>query len=159
MTFEYHNFINTGKLLYGRDIKQLIPRSTRAQEKSSAKQGLKEIYTSASKHSFYASEPDMDKQAYWAFSHIFRTASIALCGDGRYVSGKRETVSAFHEVYAQKSELCGIISQSFGLWKKWETRSLTKEELQQLTGFCSEFVSEICNLGIYPMNATRHGRK
>jgi len=42
--FEYHNFINTGKLLYGRDIKPLIPKPTREQEKALAKRALKEIY-------------------------------------------------------------------------------------------------------------------
>jgi len=144
--FEYHNFINTGKLLYGRDIKPLIPKPTRKQEKALAKRALGEIYSLMNKHSSCTSELDKDKLVCQVFSAIFRTASIALCGEGKYVSGKRETVLAFHEIYAQESELCRIISQSFGLWEKWEVRSLTKEELQQLMGFCLEFVSKICNL-------------
>jgi len=33
---EYRNFINTGKLLYGEDIKSLLPVPTRKQEENSA---------------------------------------------------------------------------------------------------------------------------
>lgn len=81
-----------------------------------------------------------------AFSTIFRTASLSLYGEGKYVSGKKETVLAFQEIYAKESELCMIISQSFELWKKWEAMCLTKEEIKQLMSFCLEFVSKICSL-------------
>lgn len=144
--FEYHNFINTGKLLYGCDIKPLIPKPSREQEKALANRALKKIYSLIIKHLPYTSEIDQDKLTCAVFSTIFRTACVALCGEGRYVSGKREAVSAFHEVYAQESGLCRIISKSFELWEEWQTRTLTKEELQQLMRFYLEFVSKICNL-------------
>ncbi|MBP9043318.1 MAG: hypothetical protein KBG49_07500 [Spirochaetes bacterium] len=62
------------------------------------------------------------------------------------MSGKKEAVLAFQEIYAKESELCMIISQSFELWKKWKVRSLTQEEIKQLMSFCLEFVSKICSL-------------
>lgn len=115
--FEYHNFINTGKLLYGLDIKTLIPKPTREQEKASAKQALRGICSTINTPSTYASEQNKDTIAYQSFSLIFRMARTALCGEGRYVSGKMGTTSAFHELYAQETKLCKIISQNYELWK------------------------------------------
>ncbi len=143
--FEYHNFINTGKLLYGGEIKTLIQKPTREQEMALARQALGGI-CSLIKHLSYSSESGNDMLVSQAFSTIFRTASLSLCGEGKYVSGKKETVLAFQEIYAQESELCRVISQSFELWEKWEARSLTQEEIKQLMGFCLEFVSKICSL-------------
>lgn len=146
--FEYHNFMKTGKLLWGRDIKPLIPKPTKEEEKALAKQALKQVcaLVAESKNSPpEINEQNKDKLTYGLFSTIFRTACIVLCGEGRYVSGKNEVVSVFHEVYPQE-ELHNLLLQSFELWKKWETRSLSTEEIQWLMKFCSEFVAKICTL-------------
>lgn len=143
--FEYHNFMKTGKLLWGRDIKPLIPKPTKEEEKASAKQALRQVYALVAEPKNSPpeiNERNKDKLTYGFFPIIFRTAAIALCGEGRYVSGKSEVVSVFHEVYPQE-ELHNLLLQSFKLWKKWETRSLSVEEVQLLMKFCSEFVIKI----------------
>ncbi|MCI2425114.1 nucleotidyltransferase domain-containing protein [Candidatus Acetothermia bacterium] len=144
--FEYENFINTGKLLYGRDIKSLIPKPTREEERALAERALKEVCAFVTERELSVDEQNRERLSYGIFSSIFRTACIALCGKGRYVSGKRKAVMAFHEVYMHESPLCQIISQTLELWEEWERRSLTEEELQRLTGFSLEFVSEVCRL-------------
>ncbi len=144
--FEYHNFMRTGKLLWGRDIKPLIPKPSREEGRAAAKQALKEICALLMEQGPQFEEQNRERLTYQLFAAIFRTACIALCGEGRYVGGKGEAVSAFREVYPQERELHDVLSQSFILWKEWERRTLTDEELRRLRGFSLEFVSRICGL-------------
>lgn len=144
--FEYHNFINAGKLLYGRDIKPLIPKPSREEERALAERALKEVCALVIERELPVDEQNRGRLTYGIFSGIFRTACIALCGEGKYVSGKGEAISAFREVYPQEDELYDMLLQSFALWKKWETRALTDEELQRLMELCLEFIARVCNL-------------
>jgi len=144
--FEYHNFIKTGKLLWGHEIKPLIPKPSREEERAMAKRALKQVCALLSKCRPPVDEQNRERITYGLFSTIFRTACIALCGQGRYVSGKGEVVSAFCEVYPQEHKLHEILSQSFILWKEWEKRALNEEEMQQLRKFSLEFIPRICEL-------------
>jgi len=159
--FEYHNFMKTGRLLWGQDIKPLIPKPSREEERTSAGETLKEMCalfqgqlnrwarTRALRKicvllAFLTKTKE--KLTYQLFAAIFRTACIALCGEGRYVSGKGEAVAAFREVYPQEYELHEVLSQSFALWKEWERRALTYKELQRLMGLSRKFISRVCEL-------------
>ena len=144
--FEYHNFVNTGKLIWGREIKPLIPKPSREEERASAKQALQGVCALLTGQRLSADVQGRERLTYLLFSTIFRAACIALCGEGRYVSGKSEAVSAFREAYPQKLELHAALSQSFALWREWERRSLTDAELQRLKTLASSFVSGICEL-------------
>jgi len=100
--FEYRNFMDTGRLLWGRAIKPLIPEPSREGEKASAKQALKEVCALLTARGLPVDEQNTARLTYELFAAIFRTACIMLCGEGRYVSGKGEAVSAFREIYPQE---------------------------------------------------------
>ena len=141
--FEYHNFATTAKLLYGTDIRAMISKPTRAQEKEMAKNALLATYEMI--QGSEVQELDED-HAGAVFSTIFRTAAIVLCGSGRYVSGKRETVQAFKEFYEQEKDLCNVIAESYCLWEEWEKHPLTRGEFVALCDLCKKLVVRLCKV-------------
>ncbi len=54
-----------------------------------------------------------------AFSLIFRSAAIALCGSGFYVGGKSDVVLAFRRLYSLENELNGVLDRALDMWKRW----------------------------------------
>ena len=141
--FEYHNFATTAKLLYGTDIRAMIPKPTRAQEKEMAKNALLGTYEIV--QGSEVQEPNED-HAGAIFSTIFRTAAIVLCGSGRYVSGKQETVQAFKEFYEQEKDMCNVIAESYCLWQEWEKYPLTRGEFVALCDLCEKLVVRLCKV-------------
>ncbi len=141
--FEYHNFATTAKLLHGTDIRAMIPEPTRAQEREMAKNALLETYEMV--QGSEGQELDED-HAGAVFSTIFRTAAIVLCGSGRYVSGKRETIQAFSEFYEKEKDLYNLIAESHCLWQEWERRPLTRDEFLVLCDLCKKLVVRLCKV-------------
>lgn len=144
--FEYHNFIKTGRLLYGKDIKDHIPKPTREQEKKSAQRMLKKLsdfIKTQQEILLNIDKENPDKLTRQAFATIFRSASIALCGAGMYVSGKQEIVTFFKQKYPNKRELGEILQNAFRLWKKWEMTRLDIKELKHLLNWSMEFIKDL----------------
>jgi len=155
--FEYRNFINNGKLLWGEDIKALIPKPTPKEQKESAKKFL---------DSFLESVPEWERKFKWlklvpfiliprkrkeqltrqAFCLIFRTAAVALCGQGEDVSAKEGTASTFQKTYREERELCDIISRAVKLWEKWRTKPLSDKETKRLLGNSLKFAKGMRSL-------------
>lgn len=156
---EYQNFIKTGKLLWGEDIKGFIPKPTLKEERESAQNVLKSVYklAQASERMFKWFKwvplkiiPKRNKERWTrqAFSLIFRSAAVMLCGDGVYVSGKEETTTAFKKKYPKEKELCNIISQTLIQWEKWKTRSLSDKETRQLLENSLQFLKGLQSLKV-----------
>jgi predicted nucleotidyltransferase len=149
--FEYHNFVDSGKLLFGEDVRELIPKPTLEEETEVARNALNQVYEMVRR------QERMFKWFRWvplklfpkikrerltrqAFSLIFRTASIWLCGNGVYVSGKRDTVKALMDKCPRKKELCEIVSEALKLWEKWAVAELSEKETKWLFNNASKFV-------------------
>lgn len=154
--FEYQNFIKTGKLLWGDDVKAFIPKPTLKEQREDARNFLKGVYQSVQtwEKTFKWFKwiplkliPKRNKERWTrqAFSLIFRSASVMLCGDQVYVSGKEEIATAFKKKYP-KEELCNIISQALMLWKRWKTMSLSDKETKQLLENSLKFVKGLQSL-------------
>jgi predicted nucleotidyltransferase len=113
--FEYQNFMKTGKLLYGQEIRPLIPKPTRNGEKALAKRALEQAAASVRSSLHQPDQDNRDRLAYFGFSAIFRTAAIALCGEGIYLAGKDKVVKAFCRLRSDQRELCDELSWAFRL--------------------------------------------
>lgn len=121
--FEYRNFIRTGELLSGKDIKDKIPEPTREEEVKSAAEFLNKF-----EERYQAIEKKFTRKL---FSSIFRVLSVLLNGSGIYVSSKEGIIKKCHDHFGHRSKLNSLLKDTLSLWKKWGSRELDKEE------FCS----------------------
>ena len=141
--FEYQNFIRDGKLLWGRDIKGLIPKPSREAVIESAKRALMRIYEQIPKWENLArclDEFGKERATRMAFSLIFRSAAIVLCGRGVYVGGKCEIVSAFRRLYPCENELNGVLDWALEMWRRWAENPLHDYEVERLNEEAFRFV-------------------
>lgn len=142
--FEHQNFMRTGRLLFGREIRNLIPVSTREEERAAAELAVREICRLFREEFGELPTPTTKGLIYGLFSSVFRTACILCCGRGWYVSGKEEAVSAFRELFPDKRDLHDILSRCLELWQEWACRDLAEDEIKTLAGLCRSFLTEIC---------------
>jgi len=136
--FEYHNFIRDGKLLYGLEIRNLIPEPKREKEFAMADnyiQTLKKVYDTA-----------QDQGIAKCFSFVFRTACIFLSGKGLYVSSKKDVVAFFKNHFSKEEDLNNNLFEVYNLWLIWGDRSLKEEEIYSLTKSYNEVMSLIFDL-------------
>jgi len=151
--FEYANFIKDGKLLFGEDIKTLIPRPSEEEQRESAKKYLAKVYEMISKQerSFKLLKwvplgilPRKSKE-HWtrqAFNLIFRSAALFLGSNGVYVSSKKDITQAF-KGFVEKEEPCSMITSALSSWEKWSTEQLSDRETGQLLAYSLKFVKEL----------------
>jgi len=138
-----------GKLLWGEDVKNNIPRPTRKREVESARNYLKAAVKFIPKWEGQIgniTKEDREHMTRQAFCMIFRSSAIALCGNGVYISGKEEMVGAFKKTYPNEEELHKVLSWSLELWKKWKTESLPDEETDQPLKKALRFVKKLATL-------------
>jgi len=149
--FEYHNFVNSGKLLFGEDVRELIPKPTLKEERELAHEALNHIYEMVQKQERWFkwfrwiplklfSKNKKERLTRQAFSLIFRTASVWLCGNGVYVSGKRDAAKAFRDKCSRERELYEIVSEALRLWEKWAVAELSVKEMKWLFNNALKFV-------------------
>lgn len=154
--FEYSNFIREGKLLWGKDIKKLIPKLPPEKQKESARKYLDKVYEliSNQERNFkwlkwvpFKLVPKKSKLRWTrqAFNLIFRTAAVFLGSKGVNVSRKKDIVSAFTR-HAKEKELCDIISSTLLLWEKWKTEPLSDKETKKLLENSLKFVKGLQSL-------------
>lgn len=154
--FEYSNFIKEGKLLWGEDIKSLIPKSSPEEQKESAKNYLGKVYEMVSNQEKYFKwlkwipfkfVPKAKKERWTrqAFNLIFRTAALFLGSKGVYVSKKEDVASAFKQ-HVKEEKLRDIISYALSLWEKWKNEPLNNKETKQLLGNSIEIVKGLQSL-------------
>jgi predicted nucleotidyltransferase len=148
--FEYSNFINEGRLLWGRDVKGLIPRPSEEKQKESAKTYLKKVYETISNQDKSLKllmwiplklVPRRSKERWTreAFNLTFRGGAVFLGSNGVYVSKKEDIVNAF-TLHVKEEELCSMISSASSLWEKWKTQPLDDRETKQLLENSFKFV-------------------
>lgn len=141
--FEYSNFMDTGRLLWGTDIKPLIQTPPPEKQKESAKEYLGKVYEMVSKmeKSFiwfrwipFRILPRSSKERWTreAFNLTFRTIALFLGSKGVYVSRKEDIASAFQKMCADEKDLCTVISFASSMWEKWKTNPLSDKETKQL---------------------------
>lgn len=149
--FEYSNFIDTGKLLWGEDVKALIPKPSPEERKSSAENYLEKVYSLVSDQERlfkmlrwtpfrFMPKKSRERWTRQAFTLSFRTAALFLGSKGVYVSRKEDITSTFKEKYPKQEELCDTISFILSLWEKWKTKSLSSKETKQLLESSLKFV-------------------
>lgn len=154
--FEYSNFIGEGKLLWGEDIKALIPRPPPGKQKESAKKYLDKVYEIASNQEKrfkwlkwipfkFLPRKNKERWSRQAFSLFFRTAALFLGSKGIYVSKKEDIVSAFNR-YTGEEEPRDILTFTLSLWEKWKTESLTDGETKQLLENSFKFIKGLRSL-------------
>jgi predicted nucleotidyltransferase len=148
--FEYSNFISEGRLLWGNDVKPLIPRSSEEKQKESAETYLKKVYETVSneERSFkllmwvpLKLVPGKNKERWTreAFNLTFRAGAVFLGSKGIYASKKENIVDAFNQ-HVKEEKLCRIISLVSSLWEKWKTQPLNDKETKQLFENSFKFV-------------------
>ncbi len=141
--FEYSNFMDTGRLLWGTDIKPLIQTPLPQKQKESAKEYLGKVYDMVSKTEKnskwlrwipFRILPKSSKERWTreAFNLTFRTIALFLGSNSVYVSRKEDIASAFQKMCANEKDLCTIISFASSMWEKWKTNSLSDKETKQL---------------------------
>jgi predicted nucleotidyltransferase len=141
--FEYSDFMDTGRLLWGTDIKPLIPTPPPEKQKESAKEYLGKVYEMFSKmeKSFiwfrwipFRILPRSSKERWTreAFNLTFRTIALFLGSKGVYVSRKEDIASAFQKMCADEKDLCTVISFASSMWEKWKTNPLSDKETKKL---------------------------
>jgi predicted nucleotidyltransferase len=148
--FEYSNFINEGRLLWGRDVKPLIPKPSEEKQKESAKTYLKKVYETVSNQERSLKllrwiplklVPRGSKERWTreAFNLTFRAGAVFLGSHGIYVSKKEDIVNAFNQ-HVKEENLCSIISLASSLWEKWKAQPLNDKETKQLLENSFKFV-------------------
>jgi predicted nucleotidyltransferase len=157
--FEYSNFIKEGKLLWGEDIKALIPKPTAEKQKESAKIYLSKVYEMVSNQEKslkwlkwvpFEFIPKAKKE-HWtrqAFNLIFRTAALFLGSKGIYVSKKADIATTFKE-QVKDEKLRNIMSYALSLWERWKNEPLSNKETKQLLGNSIEIVKGLQWLNEY----------
>jgi len=154
--FEYSNFIKEGKLVWGEDIKALIPEPSPEKQKESAKNYLGKVYEMVSNQEKYFKwlkwipfvfVPKTKKERWTrqAFNLIFRTAALFLGSKGAYISKKEDIVSSFRK-HVKEEKLRNIISHALSLWEKWKNEPLNNKETKQLLGNSIEIVKGLQSL-------------
>ncbi|HOB34365.1 MAG TPA: nucleotidyltransferase domain-containing protein [Bacillota bacterium] len=132
--YEYWNFINTGKLLYGEDIRSRLPGPTREEVEKSATEALKQL-----KELLAFPPPAGDKGIAMTFNLIFRGVCTYLSGRGRYVSAKEECVKAFCQEFPDLPQ-AEDLQRALQLYKKWSHGPLTGEEFSELVGLARRII-------------------
>ncbi|WP_353892860.1 nucleotidyltransferase domain-containing protein [Proteinivorax hydrogeniformans] len=136
--FEYNNFIREGKLIYGQEIKDRIPKPTREEEIKTADQCLK---------FFEASYKDYEEEVIERyFSATFRTLCIVLSGKGIYVSSKKDVVTVCNKKFKDRKLLNEKINVIYDLWITWGRERLTQEQVCTLLKACDDIMPLIFDL-------------
>lgn len=132
--FEYWNFINTGQLLYGEDIKPKLPVPTREHEEREAKAVLQQL-----RGLLAVSPPEGDMGAAMTFSLIFRGACTYLSGRGLYVSAKDECVAVFCQEFPDHPQAKDL-QRALQLWGKWSLGPLSGKEFSELIDLAKRII-------------------
>lgn len=154
--FEYSNFIKEGRLLWGEDIKVLIPKPPPEKQKESARNYLDKVYEmvlSQEKSSKWlrwipfrlVPKNSKERWARQAFNLTFRTAALFLGSKGVYV-GKKEDIASEFKQCVREEKLCNIVSSALLLWERWKTEQLNDKETKQLLQNSLKFVKRLQSL-------------
>lgn len=141
--FEYHQFVETAKRLYGEDIIPQIQQTDDARSWDIAQFGLNMLQALAQAQDVEQAEPAL---AGFFFSPIFRAAALGLGGQGVFVGGKHETIEAFAQTYPHETVLSEQLRRAFVLWQTWTERDLTLEETHELAMLSRDFVGGVYQL-------------
>jgi predicted nucleotidyltransferase len=148
--FEYTNFIKEGKLLWGEDVKELIPKPSAEEQSESAKVYLGKVFDMVSKQERslgllrwipfkLITRKNKERWTRQAFNLIFRTAALLLGSKGVCVSRKEDISFAFKHT-TKEEDLCNIMSLALPLWDKWKTEPLNDRETKHLLLNSMKFV-------------------
>jgi len=117
--WEYYIFIREGKLLYGEDIRDTIPKPSN------------EAIITLAKDFIENGIPTRGQSINQCFSLIFRSAAIFLSLKGKYVASKREVVEEFEKEYGSH-DIVKMLKKAYDLWTIWSKRDLNDEEYAKL---------------------------
>jgi len=118
--WEYYAFKRESKLLYGEDIRPLIPEPNPKAINASARDFLKNNVFSPSRFIYYI------------FSAIFRMLAIFLSMSGEYVAAKLDALREFTRLYPDEKETVSALQRAYELWDVWRERDLDDQEMSEL---------------------------
>jgi len=118
--WEYHVFKRESKLLYGEDIRSLIPEPDPKAIHTSARDTLNNIVFSRGKFIYYI------------FSVMFRMLAIFLSLRDIYVAAKLDSLREFAKLYPSEKESVNAAQRAYELWNVWSERDLDDQEMSEL---------------------------
>jgi len=130
-------------------VKDIIPKPSRKVERESAQNYLGKAFGLVSqweKQTRNMTQENKERLTRQAFSLIFRTAAILLCGNGVYVGSKEEIIDAFERSFPDEKELNKILYFSLRLWEEWKTRPISNRKTKQLLCDSLRFVEQLKTL-------------
>lgn len=118
--WEYYVFTRESRLLYGEDIRPLIPRPSLQAIYASAQDVLKSMVFSRRKF------------VYYVFSMIFRMLAIFLSMREVYVAAKLDVLREFSRLYPDEKGAVSAVQRAYELWNVWRGRDLDDREISEL---------------------------
>jgi len=128
--WEYYIFKKEGVLLYGEDIRSIIPEPSR------------EAITTLVKNFIEKSVPTRGQLINQCFSLIFRSASIFLSLKGKYFASKKKVVEEFEKEYGD-CNITRMLKEAYDLWVTWSKRDLSDSEFAKLGLLAARICEEL----------------
>jgi predicted nucleotidyltransferase len=118
--WEYYVFKRESKLLYGEDIRPLIPEPDPKAIHASARDVLNNMVFSRGKFIYYI------------FSAMFRMLAIFLSMRDVYIAAKLDAFREFDKLYPSEKESVNAVKRAYELWNVWSERDLDDQEVSEL---------------------------
>jgi hypothetical protein len=142
MGFEYSNFMKSGKLPWGEDMRAVINMSTAEEQKKSAARYLNEVFEIVRKRrrtaqlvgwfpSWLVPKNMRKRWTRGSFNLTFRALAVFLGSRGFSVGSKEEIASTFSKTFHHKEELCNIASTAAQLWERWKSEPLSPRDAKK----------------------------
>jgi len=118
--WEYYVFKRESKLLYGEDIRPLIPEPNPKSIHASARDVLNNMVFSRGEFIYYI------------FSAMFRMLAIFLSLRDIYLTAKLDSLREFAKLYPDEKESVNAAQRANELWNLWSERDLDDQEMSEL---------------------------
>jgi len=118
--WEYHVFKRESKLLYGEEIRPLIPEPDPKSIHASARDVLNNMVFSRGRFIYYI------------FSAMFRMLAIFLSLRDIYVAAKLDSLREFAKLYPSEKESVNAAQRAYELWNAWSKKDLDDQEMSEL---------------------------
>lgn len=135
---EYYSFQETGKLLYGKDIKQEILKPTESDIIHTSQQAIMNL-----KQIVQQDVSNIKKDKYFIrciFGAAFSAMFFYLCCNKIYIRGKEKIVFEFGNINPSQSETAKEILH---LWNVYGQKQLTDSEIDKLINFTKVIMNDM----------------
>lgn len=135
---EYYSFKDTGKLIYGKDIKQEIVEPNKNDIYKMSRQAISQLKQIVQQD---LAEIDFNRQNVRdIFSTVFSAMHFYLCLHNIYIRGKEKTINEFSKTNSTYSSMA---KEVFKIWNAFSQRQLNKAEIDNLIYFTKVIVNNV----------------